>query len=165
MRNGPSKFDCWAWWNTTFCDGCGRVCFPSSHSRCLRPMTASPSEKPFGRCGTAMTARCLRFCCVSSSPAVAAAGVGPLAPPAAAAGAQLTRLPPSVRPLWPLWFRCVLRASRLAHSVRVHTGLLTACKVNRQSESRPAGSHHTNSGIMIRLPVNNHSLSQHETHS
>ena len=38
-------------------------------------------------------------------------------------------------------------------------------RFNRQSESRPRGSHHTNSGIMIRLLVNNHSLSQHETHS
>ena len=28
-----------------------------------------------------------------------------------------------------------------------HTGLLTACKVNRHSESRPRGSHHTNSGM------------------
>ena len=42
---------------TTFCDVCGRVCFPRSDSRNLRPMTASPSEKPFGRCGTASSSR------------------------------------------------------------------------------------------------------------
>ena len=48
--------------------------------------------------------------------------------------------------------------------MRRHTGLLTACKVNRQSESRPAGSHHTNSGMGIRfMSTVTHSLSMRLT--
>ena len=45
-----------------------------------------------------------------------------------------------------------------------HTGLLSACKVNRQSESLPAGSHHTNSGMGIRfMSIITHSLSMRLT--
>ena len=45
-----------------------------------------------------------------------------------------------------------------------HTGNLTACKVSRQSESLPAGSHHTNSGMGIRfMSIITHSLSMRLT--